>query len=254
MFKYIWITSVLNGPCFLSIKLSLLFFYRRIFLVNQHWLRIFWWINLVYAVLWFFGSTLDFVFQCVPVSFYWERSYLRFPDAPPSVHGECHASANWQVAMPIIFSVISDFALLGLPVASLMGLNMSKKQKTALIAIFSVGLFAGEGAAIICACLPLIAAQLKYLFEKIGVYWHSRLGNKSNRLTRLTNHPIRLSSRRNSEEKSHKRKNEYSSKEQLHTGTSTTIEPSSDRESGVAGENQIRVKTDLEWVAGEVRR
>ena len=42
--------------------------------------------------------------------------------------------------MPIIFSVISDFALLGLPVASLLGLNMSRKQKTALIAIFSVGL------------------------------------------------------------------------------------------------------------------
>ena len=80
------------------------------------------------------------MFQCVPVQYYWQRTYLSFPNAPSDIHGECHAAENWQIALPIIFSVVSDFALLGLPIFTLLGLNMSKKHKTALLAIFSVGL------------------------------------------------------------------------------------------------------------------
>jgi len=89
--------------------------------------------------MWFIGSTLDFIFQCVPVNFYWNRTYLKFPSPPPVSIGECHASANWQVALPIVFSIISDCALLGLPSYTLLRLQMSRKQKIALVAIFTLG-------------------------------------------------------------------------------------------------------------------
>jgi hypothetical protein len=55
---------VLTGPTFTFIKLTLLFFYRRICLVNQKWLRIAWWAILVYVILWFFGATGFYLFQC----------------------------------------------------------------------------------------------------------------------------------------------------------------------------------------------
>ena len=130
----------MNGPCFLSVKLSLLFFYRRIFIINQYWLKVVWWVNLVYAILWAIGSTIDFSMQCVPSNYYWNRTYLEYPDPPPGITGTCHAAGNWQVALPIIFSVISDFALLALPIGTLIGLHMSRKQKVALLVIFSIGL------------------------------------------------------------------------------------------------------------------
>jgi hypothetical protein len=55
---------VLTGPTYTFIKLTLLFFYRRIFLDNQKWLRIAWWAILVYVILWFFGAIGFYLFQC----------------------------------------------------------------------------------------------------------------------------------------------------------------------------------------------
>ena len=140
-YKYFWIPAVFNGPCFLTIKLCLLFFYRRLFLVNQKWLRLFWWVNLTYAVLWFVGSTLYYILQCLPVNYYWERFYQRFHVQPPNpVHGECNAATTAQVGLPLIFSLISDFALLLLPIVTLARLQMSLRRKASLLALFSLGL------------------------------------------------------------------------------------------------------------------
>lgn len=139
--QYLWIPAVFNGPCFLAIKLCLLFFYRRIFLVHQKWLRIFWWINLVYAVLWFFGSTLYYILQCLPANYYWERLYQRFHVRPPyPIHGECNAAKTAQVALPLIFSLISDFALLSIPIVTLARMQMSLRRKIALTGLFLLGL------------------------------------------------------------------------------------------------------------------
>ena len=62
---------VLMGPTFTCIKLTLLYFYRRIFLVNQRWLRVAWWVNIVYVGLWCVGSTGFYLFQCWPVQWYY---------------------------------------------------------------------------------------------------------------------------------------------------------------------------------------
>lgn len=266
-----------NGPCFLAIKLCLLFFYRRIFLVNQRWLRIFWWTNLVYAVLWFIGSTLYYILQCLPVSYYWERLYQRFHVSPAyPVHGQCDAATTAQVALPLIFSLISDFALLFLPLFTLAKLHMSLKRKVALLALFSLGFLAcilelvrvivieidtddsidptydtvtfiiltcaEENVAIMCACLPLIASQLKYLSEKIRSYLRSDSSNSLGASGRV----IRLRSRENNQAGS-KQENSDRSQEQLQAGPQTLIRASSERDDIIAPTDQIRVETDLEW-------
>ena len=132
---------VLTGATFTCIKLALLFFYRRIFLVNQKWLRIAWWSILAYVVLWFFGATGFYLFQCWPVQWYWIRYYQRYHvQSPGPVQGQCNATTVAHVAMPLIFSLISDVAVLLLPITTIVKLQISREKKLGLAAIFSVGL------------------------------------------------------------------------------------------------------------------
>ena len=132
---------VLASPTFLCIKLSLLFFYRRLFLVNQKWLRIAWWANLVYILFWAFGATGFYIFQCWPVQWYWMRYYPRYHvKAPDGMNGQCNATTVQNVALPLIFGLISDFALLLLPITAIVKLQISHPKKVGLAGIFSVGL------------------------------------------------------------------------------------------------------------------
>ncbi len=138
--QHVWLCMVFVGPTFTFIKLSLLFFYRRLFLVNQNWLRIAWWANMVYAILWFFGATGFYIFQCWPVQWYWTRYYQRYHVGPPvAMKGQCNATTVRHVAMPLIFSLISDVALLLLPIAAISKLQISLRKKLGLAAVFSVG-------------------------------------------------------------------------------------------------------------------
>ncbi|KAL8714471.1 MAG: hypothetical protein Q9220_001804 [cf. Caloplaca sp. 1 TL-2023] len=156
-FKHVWITMVLQGPTFTAIKLSLLFLYRRLFLVHQKWLRIAWWANLVYIVLWAFGATGFYLFQCWPVGWYWNRYYERFQTDPPYTGGtgQCNATTVQHVATPLIFGLVSDVALLCLPITAILKLQITNRKKIGLAAIFGVG---------ILACL-LELARIVQLFE-----------------------------------------------------------------------------------------
>lgn len=200
LFKALYLNAVLTGPCFLAIKISLLWFYRRTFLVHQRWLLIAWWINVVYIILWGIGSTFFYILQCIPPQYYWQRLYALFKIPPPSpVSGQCNSDTAVLVALPLIFSLISDFGILLLPVTTVSRLQMGIRRKVGLIALFSVGLlacvcevvriwlevtipsfgdptyvnvtfviftFAEGNIAIAAACLPLIASQWRYLVER----------------------------------------------------------------------------------------
>ena len=132
---------VVSSPTFTFIKLSLLFFYRRLFLVNQKWLRIAWWANLVYIMLWSFGATGFYIFQCWPVQWYWIQYFPRYHvKAPNGMRGQCHATTVEHVAMPPIFGLISDVALLLLPITAIVKLQVSNPKKLGLVGIFSIGL------------------------------------------------------------------------------------------------------------------
>ncbi|KAI0843430.1 hypothetical protein F5Y06DRAFT_3874 [Hypoxylon sp. FL0890] len=204
-FRHIWITMVLMSAFFACIKLTLLFFYKRIFLVANPKLRIFWWANLVYIVLWFFGGTAFYLFQCKPVEWYFIQYYARFPHmpVPGGMKGECNATSVLHVSLPVIFSLISDVSLLLLPIVAISRLRLDKHKKRGLLAVFGIGLIAAllelarvldlltdtddktdpsygvaifliltaaeETTAVVCASVPVILPQLaKKLRKKRG--------------------------------------------------------------------------------------
>jgi hypothetical protein len=132
---------IFTGPTFTAIKLTLLFFYRRLFLVNQKWLRVAWWANLVYVILWFFGATGFYIFQCWPVQWYFMRYYKKYNVEPPyPIVGQCNATSTTHVAIPLVFGLFSDVMILILPLATIFRLHMSKKAKIGLTLVFSVGI------------------------------------------------------------------------------------------------------------------
>ncbi|GAP85137.1 putative integral membrane protein [Rosellinia necatrix] len=211
-FRHVWITMVLMGSFFLCIKMTLLFFYKRLFLVANPRLRIFWWANFVFIVLWFFGATGFYLFQCNPVQWYFIRYYIRFPHPGKTdlshLNGQCDATAVLNVSLPVIFSLISDVGLLILPIWAVSTLQVNKSKKRGLLAVFGVGSIAGvlelariitlnlktddkddtsygvatfliltaaeETTAIVCACLPVIAPRLYRKFR--GESRHSGRG------------------------------------------------------------------------------
>ncbi|KAI0206682.1 hypothetical protein F4808DRAFT_3071 [Astrocystis sublimbata] len=197
-FRHVWITMVLMSSFFLCIKMTLLFFYRRLFLVANPRLRIFWWANFVFIILWFFGATGFYLFQCQPVQYYFMRYYAWYDHVdkhnPENVQGQCDATAVLNVSLPVIFSLISDIGLMILPIWAVSTLRVNKSKKRGLLAVFGVGsiacvlelarilalnlktddkqdtsygvvLFliltaAEETTAVVCACLPVVAPRL----------------------------------------------------------------------------------------------
>ncbi|KAI0845762.1 hypothetical protein F5Y00DRAFT_255076 [Daldinia vernicosa] len=199
-FRHIWITMVLMGSFFTSIKMTLLFFYRRLFLVSNKKLRIFWWVNFVYVVLWFFGATSFYLFQCKPVRWYFLQYYERFhKPVPGNIKGNCDATSVLHVALPPIFSLVSDIGLLILPISAISQLRLDKNKKRGLMVVFGIGLIAcflelarvlvllldtddktdpsygvavfliltaaEETTAVVCASLPVIVPQLVRRFK-----------------------------------------------------------------------------------------
>ena len=172
---------VLMSGFFTCIKMTLLFFYRRLFRVpNNSGLNIYWKANFAYVVLWFFGSTGFYLFQCWPVQWYFMQYFARFKKpVPGGMTGQCDATTVLHVSMPLIFSLISDFALLLLPLWAISKLKLNRNKKRGLMVVFGIGLVAcflelGRILALIihtddkddppCKSTPLISLPWVYLF------------------------------------------------------------------------------------------
>ena len=132
--------SVVWCPCLLCIKLSLLLFYRRVFLVNQLWFKIALWVNGIYAIAWAVASTTELIFQCAPVAYFWQRFAFLYGIFPPGLKGKCLPQLV-HLASPAIVSTISDVGILVLPISVLWGLQMPRRNKWGLVGLFSIGLF-----------------------------------------------------------------------------------------------------------------
>lgn len=75
---------------------------------------------MIYAVAWAIWSTVFFILQCSPVSYYWRRV-----DPTLKIHGKC-SSGTHTVAILLILSTVSDLVIFNLPVVVILGLQMSK--------------------------------------------------------------------------------------------------------------------------------
>ncbi|KAL8921956.1 MAG: hypothetical protein Q9208_005410 [Pyrenodesmia sp. 3 TL-2023] len=157
-------------------KFSILLFYRRVF-VNQTTslrFRIAWYAIMVWTFLWGISTFFAAAFQCNPPSYYWSK-YTR------KTHGSC---LNLTVLLVVTAStnIVTDVALLILPMPVVWNSKIEPSQKFAVTGIFLLGGFVvtvdpqwtavnasiwsiiEPGVGIICASLPSMGPILRKAF------------------------------------------------------------------------------------------
>jgi hypothetical protein len=123
---------ILTGLTFTFIKLSILFFYRRLFRIHHNWLGIAWWANIVCVILWLITSS------SVGPSNGTICSTTGNSTGHPAIHGQCNATSTIHVTIPLIFGLFSDVMVLTLSTVSIFRLRVSSKSGLALV--LSVGI------------------------------------------------------------------------------------------------------------------
>ena len=190
-------------------KLSILLFFKRTFTTLRRPFQIALIVVTTYSILVGVGSTIEFVVQCLPVSFFWERAYAITGTTPP------HPLSGWcmpqdvHAAVPLFANLLSDLLMLALPAFGLWGLQIQKAKKAGVFLAFSVGLFvciveciriyyvfkisnsvdvtwnnaavtlwtAVESCvSVICACIPTMAPLLKHVHGSSRSNSHSPWG------------------------------------------------------------------------------
>ena len=119
------------------IKISILCFYRRITSGSISKTFILWvWASIVFVVLYCIGFTLAIVFTCSPIQGYW-----RFFDIAWRMKNELKCQNEGAIIVAVVVvSTVQDFIICALPVFLVWSLQISKRQKMALIGIFGLGL------------------------------------------------------------------------------------------------------------------
>ncbi|KAH7131282.1 hypothetical protein EDB81DRAFT_808285 [Dactylonectria macrodidyma] len=188
---YFYIMAVLYFAQITLMKLSLLFFYLRIF--PGKLIRQLLWGTIIFNAL--FGISYVFVaiFHCQPVSYFWKKW-------DGEHEGHC-TDLNAITVSNAVISIILDVWMLILPISQLRHLNLHWKKKVGISLMFCVGTFvtvisilrfhsvlrfgsnnqnptydytevsvwsmAEVNVGIICACMPAIRLLLVQLFPKV---------------------------------------------------------------------------------------
>ena len=123
-----WIT-VLYGPLLFFAKLSVLLQLHHIFVVGHRQplyliVQVLIWIHLTFYLAFLFVD----IFQCIPRRKIWD----------PTVPGKCIPDDIILIA-PAAFNIVSDSLLLMLPIVLILQLNMTLKNKVAIVTVFSSG-------------------------------------------------------------------------------------------------------------------
>ena len=124
------LNAILYCPLIFITKLSILLQYLCIFVPN-HTGKLYYTVQFIiwFNLLFYIASTLAEIFTCIPRKKIWE----------PTTSGRC-VNINIVVLATGAINIISDFSILVLPLSSIWGLQMPRKRKIALSAVFATGL------------------------------------------------------------------------------------------------------------------
>lgn len=128
--QIIYINSHIYGPLTYAINLSILLQYYRIFLPSRRYNRFLWWGSLLLIIInlvWCIISTLMGIFICSPVRKAWD----------PLVPGHCYDEKKVLLSTSGI-RVLSEVATLVLPIPAIWRLQMSKRKRFGMTAIFGL--------------------------------------------------------------------------------------------------------------------
>lgn len=109
-----------------TVKISILLFYRRIFVTRSFQIASM--VLIMCCVAWFIAIFLLDIFQCSPVQRQWDRM----------LPGTC-VNDRLSFVTNGIFNIIIDFATLLLPMPVIWKLHRSWQDRIALMGIFALG-------------------------------------------------------------------------------------------------------------------
>lgn len=126
-----YVFSILYNPALMATKTSILVFYLRLAKNTQKVLRMASWA--VLAVVNVAGTILTFmnIFQCTPMRAAWDITVESAKCLPLLTEFICSAPVN----------IVTDLAILALPIPVLTGMRLPPRQKTILIFTFALGIF-----------------------------------------------------------------------------------------------------------------
>lgn len=127
--EYFYVVEVLYFVQITLLKMSLLFFYLRIFPSNG--IRNILWATVVFNAVYGIIFTFVAIFQCTPISYFWTSW-------DGEHEGKCIDinSMGWAHAA---ISIALDLWMLGIPLSQLPGLNLHWKKKIGVAIMFCVG-------------------------------------------------------------------------------------------------------------------
>ncbi|KAL8761230.1 MAG: hypothetical protein Q9184_002634 [Pyrenodesmia sp. 2 TL-2023] len=162
LYDFFWTKVVANYlyiiGCTLA-KFSLLLFLYRIFSVSFRFRLASWALGAVLAI-WTSVTMLLCIFACRPIVASWVvRIYLA-----PSTH--CPIKVPNVTTIHGFCNVLTDFALLFLPVPMVWNLHVTTKKKVGLAAVFATGVF-------ICA-VSIVRQHILYNTNKVGDNYYTK--------------------------------------------------------------------------------
>lgn len=131
MLKYFYIMASLYFTQVTLLKLSLTFFYIRVF--PSPGVQRLLWGTVTFVVLWGFAFVLTAIFQCRPISYFWNKW--------DGLHEGTCLQINAITSSNAGISIVLDFWILGIPLWQLWGLKLHWKKKVGVALMFCVGTF-----------------------------------------------------------------------------------------------------------------
>ncbi|EHK45521.1 uncharacterized protein TrAtP1_003641 [Trichoderma atroviride] len=127
-----YVFSILYNPALMATKTSILIFYLRLTQNTQMVLRFASWLILVIVNI--AGVVLTFmnIFQCTPVQAAWNANYNGPTKCIPLL-------TEFICSSPV--NIVTDLAILALPIPVLTGMRLPSRQKTILVITFTLGIF-----------------------------------------------------------------------------------------------------------------
>ncbi|PTB36851.1 uncharacterized protein TrAFT101_007282 [Trichoderma asperellum] len=127
-----YVFSILYNPALMATKTSILIFYLRLTQNLQMVLRFASWLTLIIVNI--AGVVLTFmnIFQCRPVQAAWNADYNGPTKCIPLL-------TEFICAAPV--NIVTDLAILALPIPVLTGMRLPSRQKTILVITFTLGIF-----------------------------------------------------------------------------------------------------------------
>ncbi|KAI1262793.1 hypothetical protein F5Y18DRAFT_438608 [Xylariaceae sp. FL1019] len=134
----LFISEMTYPPALSSVKYSSLCFYWRIF-STRHSIRPPIWILAAVVTVWLIAVLLVPVLQCFPAKAFWERFD---PDHPlPASEYTCPVNAADFFLANAIPNMITDAAIVLLPIPYVLTLKLRTAQRVGLLGIFLLGIF-----------------------------------------------------------------------------------------------------------------